>query len=249
MMNPHREILVVDGDSTFRILAYKKFKALGYPTFLAQNGEEAVVSLWEKQSIGLVLLDFRLVSNHGLNVFEIIRKDFPDKKVVICSSSPQDGQHVLINHVDDYYCKENGLDSLIEKVDKILNNKSRIGEQRKDEKRNFKRVPVHVYASCERINYQTYPACVHFFSYAKDLSLHGGRFVIAEDLQIGQHFSASLELPTNFLPILIDCEVVWVKKLEDYDLKGKKNNEVGVRFVKLDLSKDEEKLKNYLSYV
>ena len=89
----------------------------------------------------------------------------------------------------------------------------------------------------------------NFFSYTKDLSLKGGRFVVGEDVNVGQHFSVALELPSNFLPLLIDCEVVWSRKLEEGGLKTKGGNEIGVRFVKLDSPYDEEELKNYFNFV
>jgi CheY-like chemotaxis protein len=195
-----------------------------------------------------VLLDVHLPFINRLNIFEIIRKDFPDKKIIICSALQKEEQQSLINGVDGYYCKKEDLEGLVEKVGKIMDNKSRLGELRENEKRNFRRIPVNIFASCQKGSHRLLPDSARFFSYTKDLSLQGGRFVIAEDLQEGQHFSAFLELPTNFLPLLVDCEVMWVKKLGRYDLKAKRNNEVGVRFVKLDPPQDEEKLKNYLSF-
>ena len=249
MMNTRKEILVVDDEPHFRVLLYKKLKSAGYPVVLAQNGEEALVNLWEKQSIALVLLDVRLPHINGMNIFNIIRKDFPDKKIIVSSALQKDEQEFIIEGADDYYYKGDDLDCLIEKVDKISNNKRIRDVLREDEKRSSKRVPVNVFASCETVDHLTARPPVHFFSYTKDLSESGGRFVVAEDIKIGQHFAASLELPTNFLPILIDCEVVWVKKMEQFNLKVNRNNEVGVKFVKLDLPRDEENLKNYLSYV
>jgi len=249
MLNPRSEILVVDDEPSYRILVYKKLKNLGYRTYLAQNGEEAIVALWEKPSIGLVLLDVRLPHINGLNISEIIRKDFPDKKIIICSVLQKSEQEFLVDGVEDYYCKEEDLDNLIERVENIFNNKNRLVKIRDNDKRNSRRIPVNVFASCEKVNQQRYPSSIHFFSYTKDLSKNGGRFIVAEDIQVGQHFSASLELPNSFLPLLIDCEVIWVKKLDEFNLKAKKNIEVGVKFVKLDLPQDEEKLRNYLSYV
>ena len=157
---------------SFRVLVYKKLKSLEYRTYLAQNGEEAIVALWEKPSIGLVLLDVRLPFLNGLNILEIIRKDFPDKKIIISSALQRQEQQFLVNNVDGYYCKDENLDDLIEKIGMILNNKNRIINFRENDKRNFKRIPANVLASCERVNYFLSPASIHF-SYTKDLSLQG----------------------------------------------------------------------------
>lgn len=178
MINICKDILIVDDEPGYRILVYKKLKSLNYRVFLAQNGEEAIVALWEKPSIGLVLLDVRLPYLNGLNIFEIIRKDFPDKKIIICSALQKDEQKFLVNNVEDYYCKDEDLESLMEKTSSILNNKSRIGELRDNEKRNFKRIPANVLASCESFNHFISPASMHFFSYTKDLSLQGGGLLL-----------------------------------------------------------------------
>ena len=80
-MNEHKEILVVDDEPGNRALINNELQAAGYHTVLAQNSAEALVALWEKQDIDVVLLDVRLPVINGLNIFEIIRKDFPDKKI------------------------------------------------------------------------------------------------------------------------------------------------------------------------
>jgi CheY-like chemotaxis protein len=247
-MNALKEILVVDDEPGYRALINKELKTAGYHTVLAQNGEEALVALWEKQQIGLVLLDVRLPVINGLNIFEIIRKDFPDKKIIVTSVLQKDEQRFLIYDADDYYDKSHSLSSLIEKVNNTFISGMK-GILRENDKRNFRRMPVNVLASCEKEKHGPFPSCSHFISYTKDLSPFGGRFMVGEDIKVGQHFSMALELPVNFLPLLIDCEVVWVRKFEEFDSNIKGCAEVGVRFVKLDSPRDEEKLKNYLNCV
>jgi CheY-like chemotaxis protein len=247
-MNALKEILIVDDEPGYRFLINKELKTAGYHTVLAQNGEEALVALWEKQHIGLVLLDVRLPVINGLNIFEIIRKDFPDKKIIVSSVLQKDEQRFLIYDADDYYDKSEDLSTLIEKIDHNLSNpfKGRLSE---NEKRYFRRMPVNVLANCEWAN--QYPSTIdsHFLSYTKDLSPLGGRFIVGEDVKVGQRFMIALEIPVNFLPLLIDCEVIWVRKLEESDTRTKVIVEVGARFIKLDSPRDEEKLKNYLNCV
>jgi len=249
-MDWDKKILIVDDEPEYRALVDKGLRAAGYHTVLAQDGGEALKVLWEKDGIGLVLLDVRLPRMNGMDIFEIIRRDFPDKKIIICSALRKEEQRFFIYNADDYYYKFEDPDILIKKIEKVFSGKNREGavrEKEKNERRSFRRMPVNVLATCENMSPGTSPSGAHFLSYIKDLSLRGGRFVINEDPKVGRHFSAALELPVNSFPLLVDCEVVWVKKLEEPGPRPKRNFEAGVRFVKLDLSRDEEKLKNYLS--
>jgi CheY-like chemotaxis protein len=246
-MGAHTEVLVVDDEREYMTLINKKLVKSGYHTVLANNGEEALIALWERQGIGLVILDVRMPIINGLNIFEIIRKDFPDKRIIVSSVLQKDEQRFLIYDADDYYYKSEDLSILIDKIDTILNYRNRGGAIRKNEKRNYRRMPVNVLAGFERYDHHASAPCAHFLSYTKDLSLLGGRFIVGEEVEVGQFFSIALELPVNFLPLLIDCEVVWVKKMEEFDLDIKGSVEIGVRFVKLDSPRDEEKLKNYLN--
>lgn len=248
-MNRIKEILVVDDEPQYRSMISKKLKDAGYHAVLAQNGEEALVALWENHGISLVLLDVRLPYINGYNISEIIRKDFPNRKVIICSALQKEEQKFLIDDADEYFYKSEDLSVLVEKINKVLNCNDLQCRIVENEKRMSKRISVNVLASCESINNHEHESSIHCFSYTKDLSLYGGRFIFAEDLHTGQHLSVALELPSNFLPVLIDCEVVWVRKLDDHDPKNKGSIEVGVKFVKLDMHQDEDKLKNYLNFV
>ena len=247
-MSAHKTILIVDDEPGHRILINRGLRANGYNTISVQNAEEALAALWEKDHIGLVLLDVRLPIINGLNIFEIIRKEFPDKKIIVISVLQKDEQKFLIYDADDYYDKSEDMSRLLEKVNNIFNN-TMAGRSRENEKRNSKRIPVNALASCQRVNHDSSGRDTHFLSYTKDLSRWGGKFILNEDIKVGQHFTAALELPVNFLPLLIDCEVMWVRKLEEFVFQSNGNVEAGVRFVKLDSSRDEEKLENYLSYV
>ena len=89
-MNEHKEILVVDDEPGNRALINNELQAAGYHTVLAQNSAEALVALWEKQDIDVVLLDVRLPVINDLNIFEIIRKYFPDKRIIINSVLQKD---------------------------------------------------------------------------------------------------------------------------------------------------------------
>jgi hypothetical protein len=127
------------------------------------------------------------------------------------------------------------MTNLIEKIANAFKGKSNKVPMNVIEKRDSKRVPVNILATCEKDNEVLSPAYVYFHSCIKDLSLSGGRFVVVEDIKTGGHFKIALKLPDQLLPLLIDCEAVWIKGVE-----------VGARFIKFDSPNDQEKLKKFL---
>jgi len=246
-MNAQKDILVVDDEPSYMTVLNKELKTAGYRPILARNGEEALVALLEKDEISVVLLDVRLPVINGLNISQIIRKDFPDKKVIVTSVLQKEEQNFLIDDADDYYDKSEDFDNLMEKIENALY--GRVNNVLKDnEKRSHKRIPVNVLANCEKLSHAPWGGS-HFIAYTKDLSLWGGKFVVGKDIKVGQHLSIALELPVHFLPLLIDAEVVWMHKREAFGLASKGNAEAGIRFVKLDSPSDEEKLKSYLNCI
>ena len=119
-MNPPTEILVVNNEPRTKNLINKELETAGYRTVLAQNEEEALVALWERQHIGLVLFDVRLPVINGLSILRIIRKLFPDKKIIASSALQKDEHKFLVNDVDDYFDKSEDLENLIKKIDHVL---------------------------------------------------------------------------------------------------------------------------------
>jgi CheY-like chemotaxis protein len=246
-MNAFKEILVIDDQLGYRSRIDNELKGAGYRTVLAQNSAEALVALLEKQDIEAVLLDVRLPVINGLNILEIIHKYFPQKKVIINNVLEKDEKGFFIYDADNYYEKSKNLSTLKEKIDNALSNNGRKVPVTKNDKRSSKRVPLNVFATCERGDQSASPVYAYFHSCTKDLSPSGGRFVVDEDIKVGQRFRVALNLPVNLVPFLIDCEVVWAKELEGQRSEVKEGAEIGVRFVKLDSPHDEEKLKQYLN--
>jgi len=117
------------------------------------------------------------------------------------------------------------------------------------DKRHFPRMEAVVTATCEKDDLHAPDAYGYFHSCSKDLSATGARFVVGQGVNEGEHFRIALELPDSLSPLLIECEVVWVKPLEKLRSKLKEAVEVGVRFVKLDSPHDDEKLRDYLKSI
>ncbi|MDO8661879.1 MAG: PilZ domain-containing protein [Candidatus Omnitrophota bacterium] len=102
-----------------------------------------------------------------------------------------------------------------------------------EEKRSSKRIATKVIVHCRKESDKQYMPD-YFVSFTKDLSSEGARIVASREIKPRDKFTASLELPTLFLPVLTFSEAVWVKEPE-----------VGIKFIKVEEA-DNEKLKSFL---
>lgn len=115
-----------------------------------------------------------------------------------------------------------------------------------DEKRAFVRIHAKVIANCAKSENDTMGR-QYFLSVTKDLSLHGAGLVLPEEIKTGENIALALELPIYFMPILIYCEVVWVKKAQGIRDKIQDVTEAGIKFLKIG-PRDMEKLNDYLRF-
>ncbi len=56
-----------------------------------------------------------------MKVFESIKGRIPPAKIIVSSVFPKDDQQSLIKEADDYFDKAEGVEFLIEKVERLLN--------------------------------------------------------------------------------------------------------------------------------
>jgi FOG: CheY-like receiver len=127
---PYRSqsILIVDDNSTERILARAMLERLGFSTIHeAENGDIARKKLSTAFEVGspynFVLLDWNMSGGSGLSVLRFIRstKNIKFTKVVIMTaSSTQENVEVAIeSQVDDFLVKPLTLDLLKAKIEKL----------------------------------------------------------------------------------------------------------------------------------
>jgi DNA-binding response OmpR family regulator len=81
-MNMIKNILVVEDDVVFCKLLTRFLDKNQYHTHDAQSAKKAL-SLLEKESYDLAILDYRLPDNTGLSILESIKKDNKVGKVII----------------------------------------------------------------------------------------------------------------------------------------------------------------------
>lgn len=80
-----RTVLVVDDDPAIRGLAALILESLGFGTFVANNGLEALHTLERHPQIDLVLLDLLMPVMNGEDTFRAMRQTWPEVAVVVIS--------------------------------------------------------------------------------------------------------------------------------------------------------------------
>jgi FixJ family two-component response regulator len=80
-----RPILIVDDEKNIRLTLSFALEALKVETSTAENGEEALTKLKEKE-FGLILLDLHMPGVDGMEVLRQVREVRPDIKVIIITA-------------------------------------------------------------------------------------------------------------------------------------------------------------------
>lgn len=123
-MERHKQILIADDEPRIRSIFHRHLKEAGFLPLEAGDGKEALDAVRLNNNIDLVVLDILLPKVNGLDVFDIIRRDYPLIKVIISSVYSTEEQEFLIFNADDYYYKSESLFILVEKIKLLLKSKS-----------------------------------------------------------------------------------------------------------------------------
>ncbi|MFA5118539.1 MAG: response regulator [Candidatus Omnitrophota bacterium] len=116
------KILVIDDEPKIRALFFQELTGLGYKVLQASDGKEAIDLLRRNEDVKIALLDILLPESSGLDVFDMIKKEFPGIKILISSVYPQDEQRFLVNNADGYYYKLDALSVLHGEVNRLFTN-------------------------------------------------------------------------------------------------------------------------------
>ena len=117
-----KKIMVVDNEPDIVDLTRTVLELGGYEVITAYSGEECLRQL-EKEKVDLVLLDIMMPGMSGWDVFNRINKKSTDIKVAFMSVleiSDKRKQVLLEEGLADYIMKPFDKDSLLDRVDKIL---------------------------------------------------------------------------------------------------------------------------------
>jgi two-component system, cell cycle response regulator len=120
--NPKKEvrILVVDDDATVRYLMNEFMETVGYTSFMAASGEEAL-ELLEKQTVDVVVTDIMMPGMDGLELTERI-KESRDVEVIVMTGFSGDYSYEEVIHkgASDFVFKPVRFEELLLRLKRVL---------------------------------------------------------------------------------------------------------------------------------
>ena len=84
-MTDAKKVLVVDDESSVRLLLNEVLRKAGYEVFLAENGIEALETC-RRVVPAVVIMDLRLPIMTGMEAFSVIHSEFPDIAVILLTA-------------------------------------------------------------------------------------------------------------------------------------------------------------------
>lgn len=116
-----KKILVCDDEIKIRETIFDYLKAKGFAVTLAENGEKAV-SLVEKNSFDLIILDILMPGTDGFEACRQIRKN-SQVPILFLTALGEEKDHLqgYSSGADDYIVKPFPLSVLVEKCNSIIN--------------------------------------------------------------------------------------------------------------------------------
>jgi DNA-binding response OmpR family regulator len=119
-------VLVVDDDRTFVSIVARRLQGDGYNTILASNGIEAL-SILNRQSIDLVLLDIMMADMNGLETLQAIRANYSMLQLPVIMVTARDGSADMVEAFElganDYVTKPIDLPVIMARVKSHLRTK------------------------------------------------------------------------------------------------------------------------------
>ena len=115
-----RKALIVDDEQKIRRLYKEYLAAEDFEVLEAENGEQASLTLIREQNIDLVLLDIRMPIVSGAVLFDIIKLNNPNAKVLVSSVYPLEDQRRVIRGADGYFDKSEGPEVLMMRINRVL---------------------------------------------------------------------------------------------------------------------------------
>ena len=136
-MDEHRAtILTVDDEESIRDILCRKLQSLGYNCEVAADGNEA---LWKAfmQDFDLVLMDIKMPGLSGMEVLPKLATDHPDTCVIMLTaiSDIQTAVEAMKLGAYDYLTKPFNLDDLVMRVERALERRRLVLENREYQQR------------------------------------------------------------------------------------------------------------------
>ena len=143
-------VLLVDDEDEFRQTIAKRLVKRGMTPDQARDGE-ACLSILEKQSIDVVVLDVKMPGMNGLDVLNHIKKRYPKTEVILLTghATTEDGVEGIKSGAFDYLMKPIKLEHLISKISQAYEKIQREEERRREVE--FRSRMEQQMIACERL--------------------------------------------------------------------------------------------------
>lgn len=157
------KILIVEDDTAISDIENLELKHEGFETIIAGDGEEAI-SLFEKESPDLIILDLMLPKISGLEVIRHIRRKSSVPVIMVTAKGETYDKIIgLDSGADDYIAKPFEIDELLARIRSVL-------RRVKDAPQN-----VHSFKLVNR-NLELIPDCMKVTLSGKEISLSKTEF-------------------------------------------------------------------------
>ncbi len=116
-------VLVVEDNKTVRALVCKMLEGLGYSVVTAENEDQCIEAAKKYPGgINLLLTDVIMPKLNGKELFEVLKRDYPDLKVLFMSGYPGNiiGSHGVLDNDTNFLQKPFTLAALSQKIRKVL---------------------------------------------------------------------------------------------------------------------------------
>jgi PAS domain S-box-containing protein len=115
-------VLVVEDNEMVRTLAQKMLEGLGYQVLVAKNADHCFEIAKHYGAINLLLTDVIMPALNGKELYELLKRDRPDLKVLFMSGYSKDviGHHGVMDEGINFLQKPFTLSALSQKVRQVL---------------------------------------------------------------------------------------------------------------------------------
>ncbi len=116
-----RKVLFLEDEPTIQEVLAEYMKMQDYEVCMVSEGEQAI-ELIGKHPFDIAVLDIMVPNKNGLEVLEIIRKDFPEMPVIMLTALDQEAMQVKAFNLfaDDYVIKPVSPLILLKRMETIL---------------------------------------------------------------------------------------------------------------------------------
>jgi len=103
-----------------RDLLKRQLKSENFVVWESSDGESALRLLGQRKKVHLILLDILMPLASGLDIFDQIKKAFPDIPIIVTSVYSREEQEFLVWDADGYYYKSESLRVLMQEIERVF---------------------------------------------------------------------------------------------------------------------------------